>query len=213
MTEDPQFKGYIHDVGGPTANFRQPACRKQLTKGACIDRQCLFPRPCRNLKVDHSDYRALLKKLRQLPKVKKVFIRSGIRFDYVLAEKNGAFLRELCEHHVSGQLKVAPEHISDRVLVMYLGRVVEIADAQQLYANPMHPYTEALLAAVPEADPDVEEGKAAVPISGEVPSILNRPQGCPFHDRCPKATDRCRSEVPKLLDKGNGHQVACFLYQ
>lgn len=105
------------------------------------------------------------------------------------------------------------KHISDRVLVMYLGRVVEIADAQQLYANPMHPYTEALLAAVPEADPDVEEGKAAVPISGEVPSILNRPQGCPFHDRCPKATDRCRSEVPKLLDKGNGHQVACFLYQ
>ncbi len=116
MTEDPQFKGYIHDVGGPTANFRQPACRKQLTKGACIDRQCLFPRPCRNLKVDHSDYRALLKKLRQLPKVKKVFIRSGIRFDYVMADPDRSFLRELCRYHVSGQLKVAPEHISQAVL-------------------------------------------------------------------------------------------------
>ena len=105
------------------------------------------------------------------------------------------------------------KHISDRVLVMYLGRIVEIADAHELYANPMHPYTEALLVAVPEADPDVEEGKTAVPIAGEVPSILNRPKGCPFHDRWSRATDRGRQEVPKLLDKGNGHQVACFLYQ
>lgn len=118
MTKDPDFKGYIHDVGGPTADFRHPACRKQLEKGVCSHRQCLFPKPCPNLDCSHSDYISLLKKLRQLPGVKKVFIRSGIRFDYVLAEKNGAFLRELCEHHVSGQLKVAPEHISDRVLAM-----------------------------------------------------------------------------------------------
>lgn len=116
LTRDPEFKGYIHDVGGPTANFRAPACDKQLTKGACRDRQCLFPTPCRNLKVDHSDYIALLRKLRALPGVKKVFIRSGIRFDYLMYDKDPAFLRELCEHHVSGQLKVAPEHISDTVL-------------------------------------------------------------------------------------------------
>ena len=116
LTEDPDFKGYIHDVGGPTANFRFPACEKQLTKGACPHKQCLFPEPCKNLRADHSDYIALLRKLRELPKVKKVFIRSGIRFDYVLADKNRLFLRELCEHHVSGQLKVAPEHVSDAVL-------------------------------------------------------------------------------------------------
>lgn len=105
------------------------------------------------------------------------------------------------------------KHISDRILVMYLGRVVEIADSDQLYANPLHPYTKALLSAVPEADPDVEKEKGAVSINGEVPSILNRPQGCPFHDRCPEASDRCGREVPKLLDKETGHQVACFLYQ
>lgn len=116
MTEDPEFKGYIHDVGGPTANFRQPACKKQLTKGACPTRQCLFPSPCKNLEVDHSDYLALLRKLRSLPGVKKVFIRSGIRFDYLIYDKDSTFLRELCEHHVSGQLKVAPEHISNAVL-------------------------------------------------------------------------------------------------
>lgn len=116
MTEDPDFKGYIHDVGGPTANFRAPACGKQLTKGACVDRQCLFPSPCPNLKADHRDYIALLRKLRQLPGVKKVFIRSGIRFDYLLCDSSQDFLTELCEHHVSGQLKVAPEHISDAVL-------------------------------------------------------------------------------------------------
>lgn len=116
LTEEPDFKGYIHDVGGPTANFRAPACEKQLTKGACPNRQCLFPTPCKNINADHSDYIALLRKLRALPKVKKVFIRSGIRFDYLLADKNRKFLKELCEHHVSGQLKVAPEHVSDKVL-------------------------------------------------------------------------------------------------
>ena len=116
ITEDPGFKGYIHDVGGPTANFRAPACKKQLTKGACPNKQCLFPKPCANLIADHKDYIELLHKLRVLPKVKKVFIRSGIRFDYLLADKDRTFLRELCEHHVSGQLKVAPEHISDAVL-------------------------------------------------------------------------------------------------
>lgn len=116
ITQDPEFKGYIHDVGGPTANFRAPACQKQLTKGACPNKQCLFPTPCKNLEVDHKDYIALLHKLRELPKVKKVFIRSGIRFDYLMADKDKTFLRELCEHHVSGQLKVAPEHISNAVL-------------------------------------------------------------------------------------------------
>ncbi len=116
VIEDKDFKGYIHDVGGPTANFRAPACKKQLTKGACVNRQCLFPSPCKNIEVDHTDYLALLRKLRALPKVKKVFIRSGIRFDYVMADKDKTFLRELCEHHVSGQLKVAPEHISNAVL-------------------------------------------------------------------------------------------------
>ncbi|MGN0481974.1 MAG: YgiQ family radical SAM protein [Lachnospiraceae bacterium] len=116
ITTDAEFKGYIHDVGGPTANFRQPACKKQLTKGACPTKQCLFPTPCKNLQADHKDYIQLLRKLRALPGVKKVFIRSGIRFDYLLYDKDTTFLRELCEHHVSGQLKVAPEHISDAVL-------------------------------------------------------------------------------------------------
>lgn len=116
MTKDPDFKGYIHDVGGPTANFRRPACDKQLTKGVCTNRQCLYPTPCRNLKVTHDDYIKLLRKLRQIPGVKKVFIRSGIRFDYCMADKDDTFLRELCEHHISGQLRVAPEHISDNVL-------------------------------------------------------------------------------------------------
>jgi len=116
MIEDKEFKGYIHDVGGPTANFRAPACKKQLEKGACPTKQCLFPTPCKNLEVDHKDYIALLRKLRELPKVKKVFVRSGIRFDYLMADKDKTFLRELCEHHVSGQLKVAPEHISNTVL-------------------------------------------------------------------------------------------------
>ncbi len=116
LTEDKDFKGYIHDVGGPTANFRHPSCEKQLTHGVCKNRQCLFPSPCKNMKVDHSDYLELLRKLRELPKVKKVFVRSGIRFDYLLADKDDSFFRELVEHHISGQLKVAPEHISDAVL-------------------------------------------------------------------------------------------------
>lgn len=113
---DKDFKGYIHDVGGPTANFRAPACEKQLTHGACKNKQCLFPKPCKNMRVDHKDYLRLLRKLRELPNVKKVFIRSGIRFDYLMADKEDTFFKELCEHHVSGQLKVAPEHISDAVL-------------------------------------------------------------------------------------------------
>ncbi len=116
MTREPGFKGYIHDVGGPTANFRFPSCRKQETQGVCPDRQCLFPRPCPNLQVDHTDYLSLLRKLRALPGVKKVFIRSGIRFDYVMADPKEDFLWELCRYHVSGQLKVAPEHVSPKVL-------------------------------------------------------------------------------------------------
>jgi len=116
MTKDPDFKGYIHDVGGPTANFRRPACDKQLEKGVCTNKQCLFPEPCKQLVADHSDYVELLRKLRAIPGVKKVFIRSGIRFDYVLADKDNTFLKELCKYHVSGQLRTAPEHVSDNVL-------------------------------------------------------------------------------------------------
>ena len=116
FTWDPDFKGYIHDVGGPTANFRHPSCEKQLVKGVCKNKQCLFPEPCKNLTVDHQDYLQLLRKLRVLPGIKKVFIRSGIRFDYVNADPDDTFLKELCEYHVSGQLKVAPEHVADPVL-------------------------------------------------------------------------------------------------
>ena len=116
IAADPAFKGYIHDVGGPTANFRAPACAKQLKAGACPDRRCLAPKPCPALQVDHTDYVALLRKLRKVPGVKKVFVRSGIRFDYVMLDSDRTFLRELVEHHVSGQLKVAPEHVSDAVL-------------------------------------------------------------------------------------------------
>lgn len=116
MVRDPEFKGYIHDVGGPTANFRHPACQKQLSKGACGGRQCLYPTPCKNMNADHSDYVALLRKLRAIPGVKKVFVRSGIRFDYLLADRKDTFLRELVRYHISGQLKVAPEHVSDAVL-------------------------------------------------------------------------------------------------
>lgn len=121
MTKDPDFKGYIHDVGGPTADFRQPSCQKQLTKGVCQNRQCLFPKPCGNLTVDHTDYVSLLRKLRKLSGVKKVFIRSGVRFDYVVADKSPVFLQELVKHHVSGQLRVAPEHVSNQVL-HYMGK-------------------------------------------------------------------------------------------
>ncbi len=116
LTEKPGFKGYIHDVGGPTANFRAPSCQKQLKYGVCKNRRCLFPEPCKNLEVSHRDYLELLQKIRKLPRVKKVFVRSGIRFDYLLADKNTDFFRELCENHISGQLRVAPEHISDNVL-------------------------------------------------------------------------------------------------
>ncbi len=115
MTKSPHFKGYIHDVGGPTANFRQTACKQQRKNGVCPDRACLYPR-CPNLEVDHEDYRKLLVQLRKLPGIKKVFVRSGLRYDYMMYDTNDAFFRELVEHHISGQLKVAPEHISDRVL-------------------------------------------------------------------------------------------------
>lgn len=118
MTHDPDFKGYIHDVGGPTANFRHKSCAKQDKYGVCTNKQCMFPEPCRNLKVDHKDYVELLRKLEAVPGVKKVFIRSGIRFDYVMADSNDEFLKELCEKHISGQLRVAPEHVSDNVLRM-----------------------------------------------------------------------------------------------
>jgi uncharacterized radical SAM protein YgiQ len=116
FTREADFKGYIHDVGGPTANFRRPACRKQEKYGVCAGKRCLFPRPCENLEATHGDYLALLRRLREIPGVKKVFIRSGIRYDYLMADGDGAFLRELAEHHVSGQLKVAPEHVSPAVL-------------------------------------------------------------------------------------------------
>lgn len=116
IIKDPEFKGYIHDVGGPTANFRQPSCGKQTEKGVCLKKQCLFPNPCRNLQADHTDYVKLLRRLKKLPRVKKVFVRSGIRFDYVMADQDDTFLRELCRDHISGQLRVAPEHVSDKVL-------------------------------------------------------------------------------------------------
>lgn len=137
MTQEEDFKGYIHDVGGPTADFRQPSCKKQLTKGVCMNRQCLFPTPCKNLDVDHRDYVALLRKLRRIPKVKKVFIRSGVRFDYVVADKDKTFLRELVEHHVSGQLRVAPEHVSDQVL-KYMGK-----PSHSVYQQFLREYEEA----------------------------------------------------------------------
>jgi len=123
LAEDPEFKGYIHDVGGPTANFRGPACERQKTRGACPHRQCLFPDPCPMLSPDHQDYIQLLRKMRKVHGVKKVFVRSGIRFDYLLLDQAGGldFLRELCAHHVSGQLKIAPEHISDQSL-SYMGK-------------------------------------------------------------------------------------------
>lgn len=116
LVKKPNFKGYIHDVGGPTANFRKPSCRAQLERGVCSNRQCLFPKPCPNLEIDHSDYLKLLRRLRKIKGVKKVFVRSGIRYDYLIYDKNDEFFRELCMHHISGQLKVAPEHISGNVL-------------------------------------------------------------------------------------------------
>lgn len=118
LTYEPDFKGYIHDVGGPTANFRHRACKKQEKYGVCIDKQCMFPKLCNMLNVDHSDYLNLLEKLREIPNVKKVFIRSGLRYDYLMADKNDDFFKKLCKNHISGQLKVAPEHVSPKVLEM-----------------------------------------------------------------------------------------------
>ena len=149
MTEDPAFKGYIHDVGGPTADFRQPSCEKQLTKGVCQNRQCLFPEPCKNLTADHSDYVALLRKLRKIPKVKKVFIRSGVRFDYVMTDKSPVFLQELVKYHISGQLRVAPEHVSDQVL-RYMGK-------------PSHQVYERFLKAYEKANAKTGQKQYAVP--------------------------------------------------
>ncbi|MEI6157827.1 MAG: YgiQ family radical SAM protein, partial [Atribacterota bacterium] len=118
LIREPDFKGYIHDVGGPTANFLHPACKMQLTRGACKTKQCLFPSPCRHLFIDHSDFLSLLRTLRKLPGVKKVFVRSGIRYDYLLYDNNEEFFEEFCRYHISGQLKVAPEHVSEKVLKM-----------------------------------------------------------------------------------------------
>ncbi len=116
IIEGEDFKGYIHDVGGPTANFRKPACKKQLTAGLCKNQECLYPFPCANLEVDHAEYLDILRTLRNMDNVKKVFIRSGLRFDYIMADEDDTFLKELCEHHVSGLLKVAPEHVAQEVL-------------------------------------------------------------------------------------------------
>lgn len=116
LTQKKDFKGYIHDVGGPTANFRSPACGKQLAHGACMDRDCLFPSACKNLNIDHEDYLKILRELRNLEKVKKIFVRSGIRYDYAVYDKNSKFIEEICKYHISGNLKVAPEHISENVL-------------------------------------------------------------------------------------------------
>ena len=136
LTAHPNFKGYIHDVGGPTANFRQPACKKQLKHGVCPDRQCLGYTPCPNMQADHRDYIKLLRELRELPGIKKVFVRSGIRYDYAMYDKSDAFLRELVEHHVSGRLKVAPEHVDDRVLKLMGKPSRELYDRfAQKYAN------------------------------------------------------------------------------
>ena len=116
LSQRPDFKGYIHDVGGPTADFRQPSCKKQLKSGVCKNRQCLGTDPCPNLEVDHTDFIELLRKLRAIPGIKKIFIRSGLRFDYMVMDKDKTFLEELCKHHISGQLKVAPENVSDKML-------------------------------------------------------------------------------------------------
>jgi len=121
LTKDPQFKGYIHDVGGPSANFRHPSCDKQLKCGMCKDRSCLAPTPCKNINADHSDYLKLLRRLRAIPGIKKVFVRSGIRYDYMLEDKSGEFFSDLVKHHISGQLKVAPEHCVAGVLD-YMGK-------------------------------------------------------------------------------------------
>ena len=135
LTTLPDFKGYIHDVGGPTANFRHRACNKQIEHGACKDKQCMFPKPCKNLIIDHTEYLSVLKKVRSLPGIKKVFIRSGIRYDYLIYDKNETFFRELCENHISGQLKVAPEHVSPKVLAQMGKPTREVYDR---FANKYH---------------------------------------------------------------------------
>ena len=163
MTQDPDFKGYIHDVGEPTADFRQPSCQKQLTKGVCSNRQCLFPEPCKNLRVDHSDYVSLLRKLREIPGVKKVFIRSGVRFDYVVADKSPVFLKELVKHHISGQLRVAPEHVSNQVL-HYMGK-------------PNHQVYEAFIKAY-----DNKENQATGKKQYAVPYFMSSHPGCTLKD-------------------------------
>ena len=129
LTKDPRFKGYIHDVGGPTANFFLPACRRQEKQGSCRDRQCLYPKPCKNLQVSHKEYLEVLRGIRKLPGVKKVFVRSGIRYDYLLAERDETFLEELLRHHVSGRLKVAPEHTSPAVLNIMRKPSLEVYEA------------------------------------------------------------------------------------
>ena len=116
LTTLPDFKGYIHDIGGPTANFRHRACKKQIEYGTCKTKQCMFPKPCKNLIIDHTEYNSVLKRVRELPKVKKVFVRSGIRYDYLIHDKNETFFKDLIKYHISGQLKVAPEHVSPKVL-------------------------------------------------------------------------------------------------
>ena len=138
LSKQKDFKGYIHDVGGPTANYRQTACKKQLEKGACKDRQCIGFKRCPSLNVSHSDYVSLLRKLRALPKIKKVFVRSGIRYDYAMYDRDDTFLRELVEHHVSGQLKVAPEHISNRVLELMNKPDTELFDKFVLKYNQLN---------------------------------------------------------------------------
>ena len=117
ISQDPDFKGYVHDVGGPTANFYNPACSKQMKSGVCTNRECIGYNPCKNLEVDHSEYLDILRSARALPNIKKIFIRSGLRYDYIMYDKNKEFFEELVKHHISGQLKVAPEHVDDRVLV------------------------------------------------------------------------------------------------
>lgn len=137
MTQMKDFKGYIHDVGGPTANFRHPSCKMQLKKGICAHRECLYPTPCKNLDTSHQDFIALLKSVRNLPGIKKVFVRSGVRYDYALMDKTGKFIPELVKYHVSGQLKVAPEHIASRVLD-YMGK-----PQNTVYEQFVHRYNKA----------------------------------------------------------------------
>lgn len=161
LTEDKDFKGYIHDVGGPTANFRKPACKKQGNEGACPGRECLYPEPCRNLDTNHDEYISILRDISALPRVKKVFVRSGVRFDYALLEPRGKFIEALCKNHISGQLKVAPEHVSNRVL-KYMGK-------------PRHEVYEQFVKKYSEINTRLNKKQYLVPyfISGHPGSTLN----------------------------------------